>query len=114
MNEEDHDSNHVEENQEVEYDSLDGYLLARDKERRNIIQPPARFGDSYCVAYALACAAEIDIDEPRTINEAMRDQNWKKWEHAMIKEMQSLEKTETWDIVSKLDRKKTVGNGSLN
>ena len=46
------------------------------------------------------------VEIPSTIQEALRDENWRK---AINEKMQALEKNETWDIVELPKGKKTVG-----
>ncbi|KAG7533289.1 Integrase catalytic core [Arabidopsis thaliana x Arabidopsis arenosa] len=106
--EEEGESNPEQESQEEQHESLDDYMLTRDRDRR-VIKPPTRFDGSHYVAYALTCAEDLEIDEPRSVGEARRSKYWKKWEQAMIEEMRSLDKNETWEIVSKPDKKKIVG-----
>ncbi|KAG7559229.1 Ribonuclease H-like superfamily [Arabidopsis thaliana x Arabidopsis arenosa] len=106
--EEDGESSPEQESQEEQHESLDDYMLARDRDRR-VIKPPTRIDGSHYVAYALTCGEDLEIDEPRSVGEARRTKYWKKWEQAMIEEMRSLEKNETWEIVSKPDKKKIVG-----
>ena len=49
---------------EAERKNLDN-ILARDRIRREV-KKPSRFDDSDCVAYALATAEEINMDEPKS------------------------------------------------
>lgn len=50
---------------------LSNYILARDRSRRET-KMPSKFDDFDVVAYALAAAQDIEIDEPRFYAEAMR------------------------------------------
>ena len=50
---------------EAEQENLDNYILARDRIRREV-KKPSRFDDSDCMAYALATAEEINMDEPKS------------------------------------------------
>ena len=46
--------------------SLDNYVLARDRERMRNMRPPSRYEDGNFVAYALTTAEDLEIDEPRS------------------------------------------------
>lgn len=52
-------------------EDLTDYILARDRVRRKI-KPPSKFGDTDFVAYALASAEAIEIEEPKSYEEARR------------------------------------------
>lgn len=64
-------------NEEVTED-LSNYQLARDRVRREIVKP-ARFTDDSEVAFALSVSEEIDGEEPRSYEEAMRSKYSEKW-----------------------------------
>lgn len=49
-------------------------MLARDRVKR-ISMPPAIFYSGYFVAYALASAKDIELDEPRKVAEAQRSKH---------------------------------------
>lgn len=83
-------------------------MLARDRERRTI-RPPLKFEDADYLAYALASAENIEIDEPRNYREAMESKDWKKWNAASDDEMDSLEKNHTWDYVNRPKNHKVIG-----
>lgn len=63
----------------------------------------------YVVAFALLCAQDVDIEEPKTVAEAMRSKYWKYWKLAMQEEIDSLIKNNTWLVVDKPGKKKIVG-----
>lgn len=99
--------NEASETQEEQF-NLENYVLARDRVRREI-KLPSKFDDYDLVAYALAAAEDLDIDEPKTIEEAKRSKYWKQWLKAMEEEMSSLDKTGTWQTVEKPEKKKIIG-----
>ncbi|GKD06180.1 gypsy type transposase, partial [Tanacetum coccineum] len=84
------------------------YLLARDRERRQVNRPP-RLKDYQCdlVAYAFAAAAHIEGCEPTNYFEAISSPECDKWVVAMEEEVESLHKNETWELV-KLPKEKRV------
>ena len=49
-------------------ESLSDYVLARDRAKRNIKKPSMyEEGGDYVVAYALLCAQDVEIEEPKTV-----------------------------------------------
>ena len=88
--------------------SLDGYMLARDRVRRKI-KPPSRFEDEDFVAYALAAADEIEIEEPKTFMEAMSSRKQKQWKNGADEEMDSLKRNHTWILIEKPENAKVIG-----
>jgi hypothetical protein len=48
-------------------------------------------------------ALSTNVDEPRTVKEAMEIENSEHWRLAMDEEMVALRKTDTWDLVLLLD-----------
>nr|GEX59191.1 retrovirus-related Pol polyprotein from transposon TNT 1-94 [Tanacetum cinerariifolium] len=84
------------------------YLLARDRERRQVNRPP-RLEDYQCdlIAYAFATAAHIKNCEPTNYLEAISSPECDKWVVAMEREVESLHKNETWELV-KLPKEKRV------
>ena len=89
-------------------EDLRNYVLARDRERRTI-RPPSKFEDADYLAYALASAEDIEIEEPKSYKEAMNSKDWKKWNTASDEEMESLEKNHTWDYVQRPKDHKVIG-----
>lgn len=87
---------------------MDNYVLARNRERREK-KFPSKFDDFDVAAYALTCAEEINIDEPKSYIEAKRSRDWKKWNSGMTEEMDSLQKNKTWELVDKPEKKKVIG-----
>ena len=88
--------------------SIDDYLMARDRVRRQI-NPPSRFEDTYFVAYAFAAADEIEIEEPKTFTEAMTSKKQKIWKNGADEEMNSLQQNRTWILIEKHENAKLVG-----
>lgn len=95
---------------ETSTESLSDYVLARDRAKR-VIKKPSMYeeGSDYVVAYALLCAQDVEIEEPKTVAEARRSKYWKHWRLAMKEEIDSLAKNSTWLIVEKPRKKKIVG-----
>lgn len=83
------------------------YNLIRDRERRNV-KAPSRYGYADMVAWALICAEEIEFDEPRTYNEALKSKESKKWIKVMEEEFDSLVKNKTWILVDKVKNQRVV------
>lgn len=48
------------------------YNLTRDRVRRNI-KPPQRYGYADMISYALQVAEDVDLDEPRSFAEAVKE-----------------------------------------
>ncbi|GKA11402.1 retrovirus-related pol polyprotein from transposon TNT 1-94 [Tanacetum coccineum] len=84
------------------------YLLAQDRERRQVNRPP-RLEDYQCdlVAYAFAAAAHIEKCEPTNYLEAISSPECDKWAVAMEEEVESLHKNGTWELV-KLPKERRV------
>ncbi|GJT85069.1 retrotransposon protein, putative, ty1-copia subclass [Tanacetum coccineum] len=78
---------------------LTDYQLSRDREQR-IRTKPLRFRDkSNMAAYAFVATEEEDTHEPLTYQEAVACENSSKWKAAMKKEMDSLRKNKTLELV---------------
>lgn len=90
-------------------DSLDEYVLARDRERRRNIRPPSRYEDGNFVAYALNTVEDLEVEEPKTFAEAMKSKQRKKWKAAAEEEMASHKKNRTWDLIDKPEKAKLIG-----
>nr|GEX64102.1 retrotransposon protein, putative, Ty1-copia subclass [Tanacetum cinerariifolium] len=84
------------------------YLLARDRERRQVNRPP-RLKDYQCdlVAYAFFVVAYIKKYEPTNYLEAISSPECDKWVMAMEDEVENLHKNKTWELV-KLPKEKRV------
>jgi hypothetical protein len=54
--------------------------------------------------------SEVEGIEPRDIREARKRPDWKRWEEAMIDEMERLKANETWDLVEKPKGANVVGS----
>jgi len=89
--------------------SLDDYLLARDRKRRSNIRPPSRFEDENFVAYALATTEDLEEEEPKSYEEALKSSKRKQWENVMKEEMDSHKKSHTWDLIEKPEKQKLIG-----
>ena len=67
-------SSNQEHNDEVESESgdtrtLDTYVLARDRARRQNVRPPSRYEDGNFVAYALNVINDLEVEEPKSYYE---------------------------------------------
>lgn len=82
--------------------------MARDRERRTI-RPPSKFEDVDFLAYALASAENLEVEEPRSYKEAMESKDSELWGGASDEEMNSLEKNHTWDYVERPKNSKVIG-----
>ena len=76
--------------------------------QREIVKPE-RFTKDSEVAFALLVSEEIDCEEPRSYEEAMRSQDSDKWNAWMDDEMKSFDKNKTWVLVDLPKGKKTIG-----
>lgn len=61
------------------------------------------------MVFALSVSEEIDCEEPRSYEEAMRSKDSEKWNAGMDDEMESLEKNKTWNLVDFPKDKKAIG-----
>ena len=57
-----------------------------------------------------AATAEAEGLEPRTIEEAKKRADWPMWEEAIQKELDALQKANTWDVVERPPGKNIVGS----
>ncbi|KAK4400677.1 Retrovirus-related Pol polyprotein from transposon TNT 1-94 [Sesamum angolense] len=83
----------------------EAYNLARDRQRRTNVKPPSRLGYEDMVSFALL----VSGDEPTTFHGAITSQEKKEWMGAMVEEMESLHKNQTWELVQLPEGKKTIG-----
>jgi len=75
------------------------YQLARGMQRRQI-NPPERYNYADLICYALNAVEELQDLEPKNFREAFESNESKDWLKAMNEEMLSLEKNQTWKLVS--------------
>ncbi|KAL6333028.1 hypothetical protein AAG906_020048 [Vitis piasezkii] len=75
-----------------------------DRPRRTI-KPPIRYGFEDLVSYALITSS----GDPTTFQEAIHSQEKSRWMGAMVEEIQSLHKNQTWDLVELLEGKRVIG-----
>lgn len=90
-------------------DDLRYYVLARDRVRRTI-KPPSKFEDRDFVAYTLASSEDIEVEESKSFQEAMKSKEWKLWNGAADEEMIFLDKNNTWEYVERPKKHKVIGN----
>ncbi|KAL0370739.1 UNVERIFIED_CONTAM: Retrovirus-related Pol polyprotein from transposon TNT 1-94 [Sesamum angustifolium] len=84
---------------------LQTYNLARDRHRCTNVKPPSKLGYEDMVSFALL----VSGDEPTTFYGAITSQEKKMWMGAMVMEMESLHKNQTWELVQLPKGKKTIG-----
>src|SRR3954469_2465409 len=96
----------AEDAEEIE-ETVDDYLLSRDRSRR-AIKTPQRLGYADLIAYALISASEVLDKEPRDYKEVMRNRNKTEWLKAMDDEMKSLHDNHTWELIKKPARARLV------
>lgn len=89
--------------------TLNEYVLARDRERRKNTRPPSRYEDGNFVAYALNTVEDLEVEEPKSYGEAMRSTERKRWKAAAEEEMDSHKKNRTWDLIDKPEKAKLIG-----
>ncbi|KAL6328338.1 hypothetical protein AAG906_034481 [Vitis piasezkii] len=97
----------VRERQDEPTQGLESYSLARDKQKRQV-KPPKRYGQVEMTTFALSVAEEIVDMEPKTYQEAINSNEADQWVKAIQKEMDSLRKNETWELVTKPKDQKVV------
>ena len=90
----------VEDAEEV-VETVNDYLLERDRTRR-VIKPPHRLGYADLIAYAIISVSEVLEEEPRDHKDVMRSINKTEWLKAMDDEMKSLHDNLTWGLIKKL------------
>lgn len=91
-----------------ETQTLDNYLLARDRGKRES-RPPSRYEDTDYATYALASADSINFDEPKSYVEAMRCKSSRMWGLGMDDEMDSLNRNQTWILTDRPKDQKVIG-----
>lgn len=62
------------------------------------------------MGYALSVAEDIETENPKSIEQAKKSQNWVKWNNAAEDKMDSLWKNRTWDLIEKPDNARVVGS----
>ena len=78
--------------------------IAINRSRRTI-KSPTRYGFEDLVSYALITSN----GDPTTFQEAIHSQEKSRWMGAMVEEIQSLHKNQTWDLVELLEGKRAIG-----
>ena len=81
---------------------MESFVSGRPK---RVTRPPVRFGFDEMVNYALV----IGEDDPSNFQEAIQSQEKEGWVGAMAEEMESLNKNQTWKLVSLPAGKKAIG-----
>ena len=102
-------SSEVKDQKAFRHTELEGYQLAKDRERR-VSKVPKRYGIADLVSYALMVANDVSGEEPISYKEAMRSKQISEWLTTMKEEIASLKKNDTWVLVDKPTNKKLVGS----
>ncbi|KAL0393035.1 UNVERIFIED_CONTAM: Retrovirus-related Pol polyprotein from transposon TNT 1-94 [Sesamum radiatum] len=84
---------------------LQAYNLARDRQRHTNVKPPSRLGYEDMISFALL----VSDNEPTIFHGVITSQENKKWMGAMVEEMESLHKNQTWELVQLPEGKKAIG-----
>lgn len=83
-------------------------MRSRDRERRVTISP-ARFAYVDVIAYALNIGDTIEIEEPTSYLVACKGKDKQHWLKAMMEEIHSLQKNNTWQLVDRVVGKRVIG-----
>ncbi|KAK8953905.1 hypothetical protein KSP39_PZI002955 [Platanthera zijinensis] len=87
----------------VQPTEVEPYSIARESVRREV-RLPLRLHDT--VAYVF----QVISSDPGSYQEAMKSSDNSQWKEAMLEEMDSLRKNQTWDLVSLPKGAKTIGS----
>ena len=79
------------------------HSITMDRPRRTI-KPPIMYGFEDLVSYALITSS----GDPTTFQKAIHNQEKSRWMGAMVEEIQSLYKNQTWDLVELPKGKKAI------
>ena len=89
-----------EEEEEEQEQEEAGYVLARDRTRREIKQPK-RYGYADQIAFALVAANEVLEKDPKIVKVVLASKEKEKWLSAMNEEIKSLLDNHTWELIKK-------------
>ena len=96
------------ETQSPEPSGLTNYQLARDITRRQIVAP-AKMKDYSQFSFALMTYEVLNVEEePQCLHDAKKDENSELWNGAIGKEMDSLTKNATWELVDRPKDRKAI------
>ncbi|GKV31446.1 hypothetical protein SLEP1_g40131 [Rubroshorea leprosula] len=84
------------------------YNIATSRQRRET-KPPQRYGYIDYVAYALSITEPVEAKDPNTYQEAITSKESPYWLAAMIEEIESLHKNQTWKLVKPPKGQRIVG-----
>jgi len=84
---------------------LQDYNLAKDRERRTNVKAPTRLGFEDMVSFAL----NITSEDPTSFQGAITSQYRENWMGAMVEEMESLQKNQTWELARLPEGMKAIG-----
>jgi hypothetical protein len=80
------------------------HIIATDRPRCTI-RPPTMYDFEDIVSYTLV----ISGGDPTTFQEVANSQEKNRWVGAMVEEMESLYKNQTWDLLELPKRKRAIG-----
>ena len=73
-----------------------------------VVKPPVRFGSSLSCELVGSCHV-AELEEPKTLNEALLSPQAKEWQEAVNEELSSLEQHKTWEVCELPAGRKTIG-----
>lgn len=77
------------------------YMIKRDRVQRQI-KPPSKIEDTDFVAQTLTAAKEVDIDGPKSFEEARVIKKNKLRKNTNGNEMNTLQRAHTWTLIEKV------------
>ncbi|GFP86900.1 retrovirus-related pol polyprotein from transposon tnt 1-94 [Phtheirospermum japonicum] len=84
-------------------ESLEGYQLARDKVRRNVVNRHSKLNDYHMDSFVCSVFDSIDSSEPKSYDDALKFVHSVEWLNAMNEEMNSFHVNNKWILVPKPD-----------
>lgn len=87
---------------------VDTYILTKDRQKREI-RPPNSYGQADMISFALTGAEHTEYQEPASYKEAMENEQKCNWLSAMKKDMCSVRKNNTWELVLRPKGQRVVG-----
>ena len=106
----DDDDQNGDANNEVHEEPVPVEVAARPQRERNAPDRPGAVTGEWWNFVKEASVAVSDIEEPKTIEEALSGLNSKQWSKATKEEIDSLSKNETWELVDLPSGKNIVGS----
>ncbi|GKV16510.1 hypothetical protein SLEP1_g27143 [Rubroshorea leprosula] len=87
----------------------DDSIVQENLDERRETKPPQRYGYTNYVAYALLVIEPVEAEDPNTYREAITSKESPYWLAAMIEEIESLHKNQTWKLVMPPKGQRIVG-----